>query len=299
MHLPDLERIAIVGATGLVGRELHAILRERDVTESAIDTTGTPAACELAFLAVPDDAAPPLAEAFLQSGATVVDLSASSRERGDAPLVIPSLNGHLLDASPRLIANPNCTATILVMAIAPLRQYGITDVHVSTYQAISGAGKAALAQLEDEEDLASPILGEPLAFNVFRHESEIDPQTGRTGEEQKLISESRRLLELPDLPMAATCMRVPVRRAHLESITVQLKHPTTHGDLAALMSAADGVTVLSDRSPTSLMAEGRDDVLVGHLRVNNPTSVSLIAAGDQLRVGAALNAVRIAERLRH
>ena len=299
MRLPELDRIAIAGATGLVGVELQLILRSRGVRQDAIETGGDIEACELAFLAVPSAAAPALAETFIGRGATVIDLSAASRELDDVPLVVPSLNGHLLDAAPRLIASPNCTATILVTAIAPLKQFGITSLHVSTYQAISGAGQAALRELEEVDSAESPTLGEPLAFNVFRHESAVDPNTGLTGEEHKLISDSRRLLDLPDLPIAATCMRVPVRRAHLESITVHLERPVAPDDVAAALSGCDAITMLGNCSPTSLAAEGRDDVLVGHLRMNDPTSVSLVAAGDQLRVGAALNAVRIAERLPH
>lgn len=295
MHLPDAGQIAIVG-TGLVGEQLAKLLRERGI-EPHLTDTATP--CGLAFLAVPADAAGPLACEFLAVGTTVIDLSESSRCRSGVPLVIPSINGHLLDPRPPLIANPNCTATILSIAIAPLRSLGIEAVTLSTYQAISGAGKVALAELDREESAAAPILGEPLGHNVFRHESAIDPATGRTGEEQKLIRETRILLDLPDLPVAATCMRVPVRMAHLESITMTLATPSSRDAIVTMLADDPCITVLPDACPTARKVEGKDDVFVGHIRMNSPTSVSLVAAGDQLRIGAALNAIRIAERLPH
>ena len=299
MHLPELDRIAIAGATGLIGLELQSILRSRGVRQDAIETSGTIEACELAFLAVPSAAAAALAETFIGHGATVIDLSAASRERDDVPLVVPSINGHLLDTHPKLIANPNCTATILSIAIAPLRTIGINSIHVSTYQAISGAGQAALAELDGDQSSTTPILGEPLQNNVFRHESAVDPTTGRTGEEQKLIRESRKLLDLPDIPIAATCMRVPVRMAHLESITIELDHASSRDDITELLACDPCIAVLESECPSSRKAEGLDNVLVGHIRMNTPTSVSLVAAGDQLRIGAALNAIRIAECLPH
>jgi aspartate-semialdehyde dehydrogenase len=295
MHLPDLDQVAVVGS-GLVGEQLVRMLRERGV-KPALATE--PIACTLAFLAVPADAAAPLAIDFVNMGATVIDLSEASRGRQDVPLVIPSINGHLLGTRPALIANPNCTATILSIAIAPLRAFGIESVHVSTYQAISGAGQTALAELDTHETSATPVLGEPLQHNVFRHESDVDCTTGHTAEEQKLIQESRTLLDLPHLPIAATCMRVPVRMAHLESITVEISRPSTRDEIAAILAEDSCITVLRDECPTSRNTEGQDDVLVGHIRMNSKTSVSLVAAGDQLRIGAALNAIRIAECLPH
>jgi aspartate-semialdehyde dehydrogenase len=162
-----------------------------------------------------------------------------------------------------------------------------------------------LAFLAVPADAAAPLaidfvnMGEPLQHNVFRHESDVDCTTGHTAEEQKLIQESRTLLDLPHLPIAATCMRVPVRMAHLESITVEISRPSTRDEIAAILAEDSCITVLRDECPTSRNTEGQDDVLVGHIRMNSKTSVSLVAAGDQLRIGAALNAIRIAECLPH
>ncbi|MDP7070696.1 MAG: Asd/ArgC dimerization domain-containing protein [Phycisphaerales bacterium] len=296
MHLPSLSRIGIAGATGLVGSELRSILRNRGVAERCIVASSTEQ-CPLWFLATPPDVSRSLVAELRSDDTTIIDLSSAFRL--DVPLVVPELNGGVLDAAPQLVASPNCTATILALAVSPLLPFGIASITVSTYQAISGAGQEALQELGRERPTERPILGEPLSHNVFRHESAIDSATGRTGEEQKLIEESRRLLALPELPITATCMRVPVRRSHLESLTVELDTAPPAADVAAAFRLSTAVTFLDDRCPTALSVEGRDDVILGHLRHNSPTSISMVAAGDQLRVGAALNAVRIAEQLPH
>ncbi|MDP6890803.1 MAG: Asd/ArgC dimerization domain-containing protein [Phycisphaerales bacterium] len=296
MHLPELSRIAIAGAGGLVGQELQSILLERRVQQSALDCSGSASACKLAFLAVPESTASSLADAFVSSGAIVIDLSAASRVRDQVPLVVPSINGHVLERNPAIIASPNCTATILSTALAPLRQFDMASVHVSTYQAVSGAGQEALRELDSGPADSEPVLGEPLCGNVFRHESPVD-RCGHTGEERKLIDESRRLLDLPNLQVSATCMRVPTRRSHLESVSVQLGNPPPIEQVAGQLADQEGITLLRSKCPTAVGSEGRDDILVGHLRMTGPDTVSFVVAGDQLRVGAALNAVQIAEQL--
>jgi aspartate-semialdehyde dehydrogenase len=296
MHLPELSRIAIAGAGGLVGQELHSLLLNRGVQPSALDCSGSAGACALAFLAVPSEAASPLVDAFSSDGGVVIDLSAASRADAHVPLVVPSINGHLLEQRPPIIASPNCTATILSTALAPLRQFDMASVHVSTYQAVSGAGQEALRELDSGPADSEPVLGEPLLGNVFRHESQLD-DAGHTGEERKLIDESRRLLDLPNLQVSATCMRVPTRRSHLESVSVQLGNPPPIEQVAGQLADQKGITLLRSKCPTAAGSEGRDDVLVGHLRMTGPDTVSFVVAGDQLRVGAALNAVQIAEQL--
>ncbi len=298
MHLPSLSRIGVIGSTGLVGSELVSILDTRGVDAQCIITEPSEN-CPLWFLATPADASRRLVAELRSNDTTIIDLSSAFRSDADIPLIVPDINGTLLDAAPRLVVSPNCTATILSLAVAPLRPFGITSIVVSTYQAVSGAGQAALQELDGDTPTENPILGEPLSRNVFRHESPVDSMTGRTGEEQKLIDETRRLLDLPRTPITATCMRVPVRRSHLESLTVELDRATSIKEVLDAYKSSNAVTFLEDRCPTAIIADGRDDVIAGHLRQNSAKSISIVAVGDQLRVGAALNAVRIAERLPH
>lgn len=349
----------MVGATGAVGEELLGILAERGVdprrlrclassrsagrrlscggTEIPVETATDEALRtlepgDLAFFSAGADVSRELAPVVAERGATMIDNSSAFRMDPDVPLVVPEINGNLLQAKdgpgPRLVANPNCSAILLVMALEPLRRaFGIEEIVVSTYQAVSGAGAAALRELEDQSrtvlDGGEPVpsvFGEPCAFNVFSHDSPVDPRTGRNVEEQKIIDETRRIWDLPRLALTVTCVRVPVRRAHTESILVTLSAPATEEQVRRALEAAAGVRVLDDREagvfPTALAASGRDEVLVGRIRAEplaaeatdegrdredgtagTPRSrrFGLIAAGDQLRKGAALNAVQIAE----
>lgn len=341
-------RIAVVGATGVVGREVLAILADRNVPLASITalasarSVGTKipyrgaaltvaeanassfAGIEAAIFTASSAVARSLAPHALEAGATVVDNSSAFRLAKDVPLIVPEINGDLIaspQTKPRIIANPNCSAIILLMAIEPLRRrFGLESVVVSTYQAVSGAGQAGLDALTDEirasresaEPARSPTspFAEPCFLNVFSHNAAVDPTTGLNGEEQKIIDESRKILALPALAITPTCVRVPVMRAHSEAITLRLEKPANYGELLASYESFPGVRVIDDRAgnrfPTPLKAAGKDDVLVGRLRPDparpidasgRSTAWCLFACGDQLRKGAALNAVQIAERL--
>jgi aspartate-semialdehyde dehydrogenase len=223
----------------------------------------------------------------------------------------------------RIIANPNCSTIILLMAATPLhRALGIERMVVSTYQAASGAGWQAMEALENESRAVlagqphhASIFHEPYAFNLFCHNSAMDPTTGLNAEEQKMISETRKIWGDETVRISATCVRVPVLRAHCESVNITLKKPATLAQVRAALAQAPGVQIIDDRAsntfPTPLKATGGDDVLIGRLRADpsqlppgaNPDGSTptlgfdLFIAGDQLRKGAALNAVQIAERI--
>lgn len=261
-----------------------------------------------------------LAPVALEEGATVIDNSSAFRLDPDVPLVIPEVNGELIDHAsrgPRLYANPNCCVAIMLMALEPLRRaFGVCSIHVSTYQAVSGAGQGGIDDLRAQ--LRAVVAGgsgtptcfsEPCALNVFSHDSEVDAATGLNGEERKIIDETRKIWRDPTLGVTPTCVRVPVLRAHSQSIHVELAEAVTEGRVREVLGAAAGVVVVDDRQrnsfPTPLKATGRDEVFVGRLRPDpaDPGSWDsrhrrwcLFVCGDQLRKGAAGNAIQIAER---
>jgi aspartate-semialdehyde dehydrogenase len=229
------------------------------------------------------------------------------------PLVIPEVNPDA--ATGLLMANPNCSTVLLLLAVAPLhRAFGCRHVAVCTYQAVSGAGREAVERLRREtaQYLESAVAGSDteaartMAFNVWSHESPIDLETGMNEEEAKIIAETHKILD-PKLQVSATCIRVPVERAHGEAVTVEFERPLFEADVRRVLAEAPGIRVVDDRgrghAPTARMATCGDDVLVGRIR---PDQASLDAdgkasryhfwlTGDQLRKGAALNAVQIAE----
>lgn len=251
------------------------------------------------------------APAALNSGAVVIDNSSAFRMDPDVPLVVPEINFDAIGAGQRLIANPNCSAILLLMAVAPLRALGtLKRLIVSTYQSASGAGAAAMEELEQQtldvlegRPAVPAVLPHVYAFNLFSHNTPIN-EHGYNDEEWKVIQESRKILEMPELAISPTCVRVPVLRAHTESVTIEFEGPAPSVEAArAALHHAEGVQVVDDRErnifPMPLEASGKDDVLVGRLRtdISNPHALSLLLSGDQLRKGAALNAIQIAERM--
>ncbi len=325
-------RVAIVGATGAVGMELLRILEERrfPVDSLRLFASERSAGRQLPFQGEPIPVEPLSADAFrgvdiaffsagaacsrsfvplaVQAGALVIDNSSAFRMEPNIPLVIPEINGEAAHRHQGIIANPNCSTIILLMALAPLRQLSrIQRIIVSTYQAASGAGARAMQELLDAtraylqgEPFEPQALPHPCAFNLFSHNSPIGAD-GYNEEERKIIFESRKILNEPELAISATCVRVPVLRAHSESIHVELEHRPPLEAVYEAYRAFRGVRLVDDRErnhfPMPIEATGQDEVLVGRLREDTalPNGLALFACGDQLRKGAALNAIQIAE----
>jgi aspartate-semialdehyde dehydrogenase len=248
----------------------------------------------------------------VRAGAVVIDNSSAFRMRPDVPLVVPEINPEDARSHRGIIANPNCSTIILNMPVWPLHRVNpVRRIVVSTYQAASGAGAAAMAELRTQSaDVlagreANPrIFTYPAAFNLFSHNSPID-RDGYNVEERKMIDETRKIFHAPGLAVTATCIRVPVLRAHSEAINLTFDDPMTPDRAREILSAAPGIEVVDDvannRFPMPVDASGRDDCLVGRIRqdASQPDSrgIELFVCGDQLRKGAALNAIQILELL--
>jgi aspartate-semialdehyde dehydrogenase len=329
--------LAVVGATGAVGAELIACLEKRDFPLSRLKLLASPRSAgkslkfqgrdvavdpldplsldniQIALFSAGSGISKEYARRAAQRGTIVIDNSSAFRMDEDVPLVVPEVNAEKLAEHHNLIANPNCTAAIAVLALWPLhRANKISRMIAATYQAASGAGAAAMEELRasTEAYLANRpyeprVLPHPYAFNVFSHNDKVDPESGANGEEIKVARELKKIMGAPDLRIGITCVRVPVFRAHTIAMTVEFENPITPDAAREILRAAPGVVIIDDRAanrfPMPRDAAGRDEVLVGRLRpdLSDPTgrSLSLIVAGDQLLKGAALNAVQIAELL--
>lgn len=327
------QNVAVVGATGAVGREFLSLFEQRKFPIGKLRllagerSAGTRlpfqgreitvaraspdafAEVDLAFFSAGAACSRDLVPAALAAGARVIDNSSAFRMDPAVPLVVPEVNLHAIETHHRHVAVPNCTAIILLVAIAPLRSLGRIDrLIVSTYQSASGGGAELMRRLQEEtravlEDRPLPPskLAQPYAFNLFSHNTPIG-ETGYNEEETKVIEESRKILGEPRLKMNVTCVRVPVLRAHSESVTVEFadRAPDLE-EVRRVLEAAPGVRLVDDRAgnrfPTPLEASGQGDVLVGRLRadLSNERAICLFISGDQLLKGAALNAVQIAE----
>ncbi len=328
------QSVAIVGATGAVGMEFLRLFEQRNFpvdkltllasersVGKLISFKGTDYAVQLAtpsafsgvtvaFFSAGATRSRELATAAMEAGALVVDNSSAYRMDEAVPLLVPEVNPQALLPHHRLISVPNCTAIILVVAVNALRKLGTFDrLIVSTYQSASGGGAALMHELEEQTRHAlagtthpspNPNLP-PYAFNLFSHNTPIGAG-GYNEEELKVIAETRRILGLPDLKINVTCVRVPVLRAHSETVTVEFTGPApSEAAVREVLASAPGVRVVDDRDqnqfPTPGMASGQGDVLVGRIRqdISNPNAISLFIAGDQLLKGAALNAVQSAE----
>jgi aspartate-semialdehyde dehydrogenase len=330
-------RVGIIGATGAVGAELLLCLEQRafplsglrlfassrsagcrlrfhddsivveELTDAALD------GIDIALFSAGASTSRRFAPVAVRSGAVVVDNSSAFRMQPDVPLVVPEVNEAAIAGHSGIIAVPNCVAIIAAMALWPLHRHcHIRRVIAATYQAASGAGAAAMAELRDSTaawlagmDFPPRVLAHPYAFNLFSHDTSVDPATGYNVEETKVMQELRKIIQSPELRIGITCIRVPVLRAHSIALTVEFAEPVTPEVAREVLGAAPGVRLVDDAAhnhfPMPREASGQDDVLVGRIRrdVSDPTgcSVALFVAGDQLRKGAALNAVQIAERL--
>ena len=245
-----------------------------------------------------------------KAGAVVVDNSSAFRMNPEVPLVVPEVNGELLDAKPKLIANPNCSAAILAVALAPLHQLaGLESVVVATYQSASGAGAKAMGELEQQvrdyaagKELKAEVFPHVLAFNLFSHNSPMG-KDGYNEEEQKMVEETRKIFGLPKLRMVPTCVRVPVPRAHSEAVVARFLKPISREAAKRALEGAAGVRLVDEPKknlfPMPSHASGELDVFVGRVREveGDPHSIAFFVSGDQLLKGAAWNAVQIAEEL--
>ena len=340
-------KVAVIGATGAVGREMLRILQERSFP---VDELVPLASARSAGRTVPFggnehevgeltvEAATGVDVAFVSAGAgtsraflpgiveahgtVCIDNSSAFRMDPGSPLSIPDVNPEALDGWPRpgIVAVPNCTTITAMLAVAPLhRAAGLRSLVLSSYQAVSGAGQKGtrelaeqVAKLEDRvESLAHPdpdalpvgdLFAKPIAFNVVAKIGEFEPD-GFTGEEAKMMAEPKKILGTPDLHVLATSVRVPVVTGHAVSIAAAFDRPIDVEEARSLLDAAPGVTLMDDPArdvfPSPLDAAGRDDALVGRIRrvPGRPDELALFVCADNLRIGAALDAVRIAERL--
>lgn len=328
--------IAIVGATGAVGRELCAILDQRafpferltllasERSAGAELTVGGKARkvaplrpgslqdVDIALFSAGSAVTRPYRDAALRGKAVLIDNSSAFRMDPEVPLVIPEVNPQDAFQHRGLIANPNCSTIIMAVVVWPLhRIHRVRRIVVSTYQAASGAGAAAMQELLDQSGAVlkglpaqTKVFPHPIAFNLFSHNSAID-DSGCNEEERKMVHETRKMFHEPDLRITATCVRVPVLRTHSESLNLTFEEPITPEEVREILSSAPGVRVVDDRArnhfPMPVEASGGDDVLVGRIRQDRSQpcgrGIDLFICGDQLRKGAALNAVQIAELL--
>jgi aspartate-semialdehyde dehydrogenase len=293
-------KVAVVGATGVVGETILRVLEERKLPVEQVGLfasrtrdnvrAATPEALreyDAVFFASSEDASETYAPALLERGAVVIDNSSTFRMKPGVPLIVPEVNAHAMRAGDRLFPVGNCTAILLCVALAPVRDVaGLRTVRVATYQAISGAGRAALDEFDRGEG--------NVVRNVVPQIGSFD-ENGSTGEENKVAEETRKVLELPDLPVYATTVRVPVRTAHSEAVFFETQRETSVDELAAAFERAAGIVFHREGIVTPREVEGTDLVHVARLRRCAEREFQMWIVGDQLRKGAATNGVQILE----
>jgi len=324
-------RVAIAGATGAVGREFLNCLETRAFPVSALRLLASSRSrgkklafrgveieveelrqdsfrgVDIAFFSAGGAISRQFAPAAVESGAVVVDNSSAFRMDSQVPLVIPEVNPGAIASHRGIIANPNCSTIIAILPLWPIhRRNPIRRLIASTYQAASGGGAAMMEELVQstraylEGRAFNPsVLPHPYAFNLFSHNSKIDPQTGYNEEETKMLRETRKIFADPHIRVSATCVRVPVLRAHSEALTIECERPITPSEARQALCGAPGVRLVDDPEnnyfPMPQDASGQPDVLVGRIRqdLSDPSgrSLALFVSGDQLLKGAALNAV--------
>ena len=328
-------RVAILGATGLVGQTMLRILEQREFPLASVRLLATGASAgrelwfrgravpvepvgarsfdgvEIALFAVANPVSQEWEPAARAAGARVIDNSSAFRYHDQVPLVVPEINRERLDSRPTLVANPNCSTIAIVMALAPLaRAARLERVAVATYQSVSGAGAEALAELErgvrEGLDHAPPPRDgglPPFAFNVVPHIDRFE-ENGYTREEMKIVWESRKILGMPDLKVNVTAVRVPVFYGHAEAVHLETRRKLGAAEARALLAKAPGVVVVDDRVPggyptPATEAAHHDGVFVGRIRedLSHDRGLDLWVVADNIRKGAALNAVQVAELL--
>lgn len=322
-------KIAVVGATGLVGREMLKVLEERILgsytllpvasQKSAGKTTSFKGKeylilmheqaiaekPEIAIFSAGGSASLEWAPEYVAAGATVIDNSSAWRMNEEVPLVVPEINGDILTNQDKIIANPNCSTIGIVAALAPLhRKFKIKRLVISTYQSVTGTGIKAVRQLENERkgitgEMAYPY---PIDLNLFPHGGYFLPN-GYTSEEIKLVNEMRKILRTPSLLITGTVVRVPVTGGHSASVNAEFESAVDPDQVRELLSRTEGIIVQDDPAnniyPMPLYARGKDDVFVGRIRIDEsqPNTLNLFIVTDNLRKGAATNAIQIAQYL--
>jgi aspartate-semialdehyde dehydrogenase len=333
MSASDGYRVAVVGATGQVGGVMLDLLRERgfpvrEIVPFASERSAgrdlgdglvvqpladeTIEGFDLAIFSAGGSTSGEWAPRFVEAGAVVVDNSSKWRMNDDVPLVVSEVNPEALDGHRGIIANPNCSTMQMVVALKPLHDAaGIERLVISTYQSVSGTGKKAVDELlaQSRAILAGDAPPRPrsyehqIAFNALPHAGSFADGDDHTDEERKLINETRKILGDPSIRVSATCVRVPVVISHSEAVNVQTRRPLGADEARELLRAAPGVTVLDDPGaasyPLAIEAAGRDDVFVGRIRRDpgHDSALDLWIVSDNLRKGAATNAVQLAELL--
>ena len=337
MHstLPDRPlNVAVLGASGAVGQELLLLLEQRafpigqlkllasarsagqrqrwkgsDLTVEEVSADSFNGV-DLVLASAGGSVSRQWREAITASGAVMVDNSSAFRMEEGVPLVVPEVNPDAAFHHRGVIANPNCTTILLTLALAPLAaKRPMRRVVVSTYQSASGAGARAMEELRDLSRVVldggtptSSVLPYPLAFNLFLHNSPLQPNS-YCEEEMKMVNETRKIMDLPDLRFTATCVRVPVLRAHSEAVNIEFETAFPVDEARRLLEQAAGVELIEDaasnRFPMPTDVTGRDPVAIGRIRqdISDPNALELWLCGDQIRKGAALNAIQIAELL--
>jgi aspartate-semialdehyde dehydrogenase len=322
-------KIAVVGATGLVGREMLAVLEEHRFIPDELIPVASPKSVgqavlfngkeylvtdhlhaiakkpSVAIFSAGADASREWVPQYTAEGITVIDNSSAWRMDPSIPLVVPEINAHILSKEHRIIANPNCSTIQMVLVLAPLhRRYRIRRIVVSTYQSVSGTGIKAVRQLENERkgidgEMAYP---HPIDLNLIPQGGNFMPG-GYTTEEIKLANETRKILDAPSIRITSTIVRVPVFGGHSEAVNVEFEEEFDMGEVVDILHAASGIVVQDDPEkniyPMPLYARGKDEVFVGRIRRDDsqPHSLNLFIVADNLRKGAATNAIQIAEYL--
>ena len=327
-------RVAVLGATGAVGTELLSLLESRQfpIAELKLLASARSAGKKIAFQGANLTVEPLDEHAFdnvdlvlasaggsvsrqwapkaVEAGAVVIDNSSAFRMDPQVPLVVPEVNAAAAGQHSGIIANPNCTTILMSLAVWPLHQVQpVQRIVVSTYQSASGAGARAMEEVKKQaqailngETAIAEVLPYPLAFNLFPHDSKLT-EAGYCEEEMKMVNETRKIFGAESLKVTATCVRVPVLRAHSEAVNLEFEQPFDITSAREILSNAPGVRLVEDwqanHFPMPIEASGQDEVLVGRIRqdLSHPCGLELWLSGDQIRKGAALNAIQIAELL--
>lgn len=325
------KNFAVIGATGAVGEKMLQVLEQRNVPVAVLRAAATARSAgsqlnwrgqaitvedvagfdftgiDYALFAGGEIASQEYAAKAREQGAVVIDNSSFFRMDETVPLVVPEVNSHILESRPTLIANPNCSTIQMVVVLQPFKAFGLERVIVSTYQSVSGTGKPAIEELDRQMNAfvnggeSSPsVYPHPIANNLFPHIGGFESD-GFTGEERKMIDETKKIMELPQLKVSATCVRVPTRYAHAESLYFEIGQELSREQVLELLAGQDGVTVFDGDLPypTPMSAEDKDGVQVGRVRRDPDTAYGwhMFVVADNLRKGAATNAVQIAEAL--